>query len=80
MAEPLVLDDRCVADTLVLAEDTVGKQHALPTHLKGPVEEVVELDVLAGKLLGDSASFQDDLLAVVVEAELGADVALFAMA
>jgi len=35
MAKALVLDDRGVADTLILAEDAVGKRDTLPSHLIG---------------------------------------------
>ncbi len=33
VAQSLVLDDRGGADTLVLAEDAVGKRDTLPAHL-----------------------------------------------
>jgi hypothetical protein len=44
------------------------------------VRKVVELDILAAEVLRNLAAFQDDLFAIVVEAELHAHVALLAVA
>ena len=46
VTQPLVLDDGCVADTLILAEDAVGQQLTLPSHLERPIGEVIDLNVL----------------------------------
>ena len=51
VAQPLVLDDGCMADTPILFEDTIGKRDALLSHLERPVRIVVKLDVLPGELL-----------------------------
>jgi len=51
MAQPLVLDDGCVTDPLVLAEDAIGKRVPFPSHLERPIREVVDLDVLACQLV-----------------------------
>ena len=47
VAESLVLDDRCVADTLVFAEETIGKRATLRSDLKCAIRELVEIDVLS---------------------------------
>ncbi len=51
MAEPLALDDCGMADSLVLAEDTIGKRVAFPANFQRPVGEIVKLDILACQLL-----------------------------
>src|SRR5258705_12812107 len=80
MAQPLVLDDGCVANALVLAEDPVGKRVPLPSHLERPIREVVNLDILACQLVGQVTSLKYDLPAIVGESELLAYVALFPVA
>jgi hypothetical protein len=79
MAKTLVFDDGGVADALVLAEDTVGKRVAFPSHLQPGIREVVKFNVLTAKAFGDIVSFQDDLLAVKGQGQLLADVTLFAV-
>jgi hypothetical protein len=44
VAEPFVLNDGRAADTLILAEETVGKQKSFPSDLWWPVRNVVEFD------------------------------------
>jgi len=51
MAETLVLDDGGVSDTLVFAEDAIGKRVAFPANLKRPIAEVIDLDILASQLV-----------------------------
>ncbi len=51
MSETLVLDDGGVTDTLVFAEDAIGKRVAFPANLKGSIAEVINLDVLACQLV-----------------------------
>lgn len=46
MSQPLVLYDGRVVDALILAEDAVGKQLTLPSHLQWPICEVIDLDIL----------------------------------
>ena len=41
MAEPFVLDNRRVADTLVFAEDAVGKRKLVGSNLKPAVRELL---------------------------------------
>jgi hypothetical protein len=48
MAETLVLDDCRVADTLVFAEDAIGKRVAFPSNLERSIAEVIDLDILTG--------------------------------
>lgn len=76
----LVLDDGGVTDTLVLAEYVIGKHVASPAHFQRPVPVVEQLDILTFKTLRHIGLLQDDLLAVVVEGDLGPDVALLAVA
>jgi hypothetical protein len=64
--------------SLVLREDPIGKRDTLPTHLYAAVREVVKIDVLPTETIGQLA-FQDDLLALIREAELLADVTLLAV-
>ena len=78
--EPLVLDDSRVADSLVLREGPIGKRDTLPTHLYAAVWEVVKIDVLPSETISHLAGFQDDLLALIRDAELLADVTLLAVA
>jgi len=80
MTQALVLDDCGMAHTLVLAEDPIGKRVALPAHLERPVGEVVDLDILTRQLVGKLTPVQDDLTAVISEAELLAHMTLLAMA
>src|ERR1700743_2127104 len=80
MAQPFVFDDGSVADSLIFTEDTIGKRNTVPSHLQRPVWEVVKFDIFASQALRYFVAFQDDLLAVVVEAQLRADIALFTMA
>jgi hypothetical protein len=80
VAQSLVVDDSCVANTLLFAENSIGKQESLPPDLEGPVREVVKLDVLACDVLRNVVSLQDDLLAVIVEGELRPYISLLAMA
>ncbi len=68
-----------VAHTLVLAEHAIGKQVLSPADLKRLVPVIEQFHVLTLKALCDLGLLQDHLLAVVVEGELGADVALFAV-
>jgi len=46
MPETLVLDNSGVADTLVLAEDTVGKRVTFPSDLQSAIREVVKIKYL----------------------------------
>ncbi len=46
VSQPLVLDDRRMTHTLILAEDAVGKRVPFPSHLKRSICEVIDLDVL----------------------------------
>ena len=80
MAEALVLDDGGVTDARVLAEDTIGKNVTSPANFQRSVSIVEQLDVLTLQSLRNFGLLQDDLLAVVVERELCADVALLAVA
>jgi hypothetical protein len=62
MPEALVLDNGGVADTLVLAEDTVGKRVTFPSDLQSAVREVIKIKILTarplnGQLLADVALF-----------------------
>src|SRR5450755_4251857 len=50
MAEALVLDNRGMADSLVLTKGAVGKNDIFPTHLERPVCIVVKLNILASKV------------------------------
>jgi hypothetical protein len=65
VAQTLVFDDRSVADSLILAEDAVGKQETPGTYLQPAIWKVVDIDVLATQILGLGISFQDDSLTVV---------------
>jgi hypothetical protein len=80
VAQSYVLDDCGVADALVLAEDAVGKRDALPSHFKRSAAELIDVDILTGQLVCHFTSFQDDLPAIVGQAELLAHVTLFTMA
>jgi hypothetical protein len=46
VSQPLVLYDGRMVDTLILAEDPVGKQLTLPSHLERPICKVIDLNVL----------------------------------
>src|SRR5271168_1360559 len=46
VAEPFVLDDGGVTDTLVFAEDAIGKRIAFPANLERSIAEVINLDIL----------------------------------
>jgi hypothetical protein len=46
MAEAFVLDNSDVADTLVLAEDTVGKRVTFALDLHSAILEVVKINIL----------------------------------
>jgi hypothetical protein len=39
MAKALILNGCRMADALVFAEDAIGKQAPLPSHLKGPIDQ-----------------------------------------
>jgi hypothetical protein len=80
MSEALVLDDGSMANALILVEDAVGKHLSLPAHLQAPIREVIEIDILAAKILGEGTAIQDKLLAIVRQRQLLADVTLFAVA
>jgi hypothetical protein len=80
MAQTLVLDDGGVADSLVFAEDAVGKHLPLPSHLQAPLGKVVQVDVLTAETFRDIVPIEDDLLAGVGHGQLFADVTLFAVA
>src|SRR5260370_41288548 len=80
MAQTLVLDDGCVTDPLVLAEDAIGKRVPFPSHLERPISEVVDLDVLACQLVCQLTPLEDDLSAIVGEGKLLAEATLLAMA
>jgi hypothetical protein len=54
-----------VADSLILAEDAVGKQETAGTYLQPAIWKVVDIDLLATQILGVGISFQDDSLTVV---------------
>jgi hypothetical protein len=43
LAQPLVLDDRRVADPLQLVEHSIGQTQSLPVDLEPPVRKVVDL-------------------------------------
>jgi hypothetical protein len=79
MSEALVLDDGSMAHALILVEDPVGKHLSLPAHLQAPISEVIEIDILAAKLLGEGTAIQDELLAIVRQGQLPANVTLFAV-
>jgi hypothetical protein len=64
----------------VLLEDAKGKRDALPSHLERPVRIVVKLDVLSAELLRHGAALKDDLLAVVGQGKLVANVSLLTVA
>ena len=74
MAQSFVLDDGCVTDPLVLAEDAIGKRVPFPWHLEWAICEVVDLDILACQLVCYLTS------AVVGQGKLLAEVTLLAMA
>jgi hypothetical protein len=57
MAKTLVLDGGGVADALVLAEDTVGKRVAFPSHLQSGIREVVKVNVLTAEAFGDADGY-----------------------
>ena len=80
MPQTLVLDDGRVTDSLIFAEDAVGKQDALRPYLQTAIWKVVDINVLAAWILGCGVSFQDDPLTIVRQGQLAAHVALLAMA
>ena len=80
MTQAFVLDNCCMADTLVLTENAVGERDAFRSQLQRSVREVIQLDVFAGEFFAYSIPLQDDLLAIVGQRKLRADVALLAMA
>ena len=80
VAQSFVLDECRVADALVVVEDATGKSDTFPSQFQRSVYEVVQFDVLACKFLFNFVLVEDDLLPVVGHCQLGADVALFAMA
>ena len=43
MTETFVLNDGCVVDSLVLAEDPVGKRAAFPPYLDRSLREVIKI-------------------------------------
>jgi hypothetical protein len=45
----------------------------------GALREFIEIDILAGEILGEDAPIQDELPAIVRQGQLLADVALFAV-
>jgi len=51
VAQTLVFDDRSVADSLILAEDAVGKQKTPGTYLQPAIWKVVDIDVLATQIV-----------------------------
>jgi hypothetical protein len=65
VAKTLVLDDRSVADSLILAENAVGKKKPPGTYLQSAIWKIVDVDVLATQILGGGISFHDDLFTVV---------------
>jgi hypothetical protein len=65
MSQTLVLDDGGVADSLVFAEDAVGKYLPFPSHLQAPIGKVVQVDVLTAETFRDIVPIEDDLLAGV---------------
>jgi hypothetical protein len=80
MTQTLVLDHCRVAHPLIFAEHAIGKRVAFPAHFESPIGEVVDLDILAGQLVGQLTPFQDDLPTVIGQAELLAHMALLAVA
>ncbi len=80
VAKPLVLDDGCVTDPLVLAEGPIGKQVPFPSDLVRGIPELIDFGILAGPVIRQLAALQDDLPAVVDQAQLLAQMTLFAMA
>src|SRR5258707_14466720 len=79
MAEAFVLDDSGVANTLFLAEDTVGKRVTSPSDLQAPIRKVVKINVFTAQAFRQLTALQDDLLPVVRHSQLFADVTLFAV-
>jgi hypothetical protein len=65
---------------LILAEDAVGEQEALRTHLQPAIWEVININVLAAEISGHGIPFQDDSLSIVGQSQLAAHIALLAMA
>jgi hypothetical protein len=50
VAKTLVLDDRNVADSLILAENAVGKNKPPGTYLQSAIWKIVDVDVLATQI------------------------------
>lgn len=46
VAQPLIVHDRGMVDSLILAENPVGKHDTFPPDLQGSVVELVELNIL----------------------------------
>ena len=80
MTESLVLNDRSVADSLILAEHAVGKHATFRSDFERAVRELVEIDVLATQTFRELAPLQDDLLPVIGHGELITHIALLTMA
>jgi hypothetical protein len=79
MPESFVLNDGRMAHTPIFIEDAVGKHLSLPAHLQSSIREVVEIDILAAKILGEGTAIQDELLAIVRQGQLLANMTLFAV-
>ncbi len=47
MSDSLILDDRSLADTLVLAEEAIGKRSTIRSDFEYAIRELIEIDVLA---------------------------------
>ena len=78
--QPLVLHHGGGVHSLAFIEGAVGKQAPLRAHFQPTVREVIDVDVLAAELFADYTAFQDELLAIVSQGELIADMTLIAMA
>lgn len=59
MTKALVLNGCGIADALVSAKGAIGKQVPLPTFLKRSICEVVDLNLLARKLVSKLASLRE---------------------
>lgn len=79
VTQPLVLDHSRRADALVFIEHTIGKYAAIRAHFEAAIGEVVQVDILASEFLAHSAAFQNQLLAIVGQGKLIANVTLLAM-
>src|SRR3954447_3191791 len=70
LTQPLVLDDRRVADPLQIVEHRIGQTQSLPADLEPPVRKVVDLDLLTDQPRGDLRRMQRELHPVVMHDQL----------